>query len=227
MTRILITMALLLSSLFARAETPADPNVDGDSEAVSRGWRPWYRMVFNATSDPAACSAGKWTYLTVRGSDNTIFYRVRSNSTGAWSNWKRLSSMKTNGHPAITCTYYSSTNFRIDAFIANTNGNLYHFPNINGTWGAAENIGGVVDFGSGPAATSDVVGNHLEVFVRGTDQTLFRKYRYFGTWSNWERVSTPMKSDPAAAMWNQGHFDIFAVTPNYQLWSRFWEGNIL
>lgn len=224
MRKLFLSIIFLLSSVPAFAQLEAMP--EGDREAEARGWTAWVNLGGSITSDPAACTAGNWTYVFARGTDNTVFYRTRYLPTGIWSAWRRLSTRTTTASPAAACTYHSNTNYKVDVFIAGTGGNIYHLPGSNGSWGSWQNIGGVADAGSGPAAAANVVGNRLEVFVRGTDHTLFRKYRYYGTWSGWTRVSSTVKSDPAVAMVSTSHFDVFAVAPSDQLWSRMWEGNL-
>lgn len=217
---------LILVALLATQLVQASPVVmpEGDPDAESRGWTPWVSLGGGITSDPAACTAGNWTYVFARGTDNTIFYRFRSLASGVWSNWFRLSTQTTTGSPAAACAVYPNGSYRVHVFIRGPGGPIWMKGGFHGNWGGWTSLGGATYPGSGPAAAWNPVGNRLEVFMRGADGTMYRKYRYYGTWRGWTRVSSTIKSDPAVAMWSTSHFDIFALGTTGQLWSRFWDG---
>jgi hypothetical protein len=222
MTKLFFTLSLFLGFHFASANPETMP--EGDRDAEARGWTQWTTLGGTITADPAACTAGDYTYVFVRNTNNQLSYRVRYLPTGVWSAWQSLSSSSTTGSPAVSCTFFTNTNWHVDVFIASTNRHVYTRTLKNGQWSSTwTNLGHNLALGSGLAATSDVVGDRIELYMLGTDHTLYRKYRYFGNWSGTQRVSSLVKSDPGATMWNTGHIDIFAVSQSNQLWSRMWE----
>jgi hypothetical protein len=74
---------------------------------------------------------------------------------------------------------------------------LYHrsWSSTSG-WSSWEALGGTLT--SAPAAAS-CSANHLDVFVRGTDNALYRKGFNGSMWSAWSRLGGNWRSGPAAS----------------------------
>jgi hypothetical protein len=61
----------------------------------------------------------------------------------------------------------------------------------------------------------------LDVFVRGTDNQLWRKW-YQGQWSSWEGLGGSLTSSPGAASWAAGRIDVFVAGTDRQLWHKWY-----
>ncbi len=66
-------------------------------------------------------------------------------------------------------------------------------------WIGWENLGGVLT--SGPAVAS-WQPNRLDVFARGTDNSLYHKWWDGNNWSDWESLGGVLTSAPAAVSWD-------------------------
>ena len=65
-------------------------------------------------------------------------------------------------------------------------------------WNDWESLGGVLT--SDPAVSSRR-SNQLDVFVRGTDNGLYKKTWNGTRWKDWENLGSSMTSEPAAVSW--------------------------
>ena len=83
-----------------------------------------------------------------------------------------------------------------------------------------EPLGGVLT--SQPAVVSTRPDN-LEVFVRGTDGSLWQRTWAPG-WVNWRPVDAPGTGAPAAASWEPGRIDLFVRGPSNDLRHRWFVG---
>jgi murein DD-endopeptidase MepM/ murein hydrolase activator NlpD len=78
---------------------------------------------------------------------------------------------------------------------------------------------------SGPAVCSWAPGR-LDVFARGTDNTLYTKSRVDNQWDNWHQLgANPIASDPAAVSWGLNRIDLFVRGTDNALYTKSWDGN--
>ena len=89
-------------------------------------------------------------------------------------------------------------------------------------WSGWENLGGTLT--SAPTVAS-WQRNRLDVFARGTDQSLFHKYWNGRQWSNWSSLGGNLTSAPAAVSWGPNRIDVFARGQNQDLIHRWWNGS--
>jgi hypothetical protein len=103
-------------------------------------------------------------------------------------------------------------------------GGLWHTRREGGVWKEPEDLGGVLV--GGPAVARNT--NGLNVFVRGTNDALFRKVWDGSRWSDWEQVSDAgaITSDPAATSWGPGRIHVFARGNPDGLWHRWFEDGV-
>jgi hypothetical protein len=83
-------------------------------------------------------------------------------------------------------------------------------------------LGGVLT--SGPDASSSGAAA-TDVFVRGTDNGLWRESWNGTSWSAWQSLGGVLSSDPAAAAWGPGRIDVFVRGTDNGLWQRTWNGS--
>ena len=76
---------------------------------------------------------------------------------------------------------------------------------------------------SGPAATS-WASNRLDVFARGSNNSLLHSFWTGSQWSPWEDLGGVLTSDPAAVAWGPNRIDVFGRGTDNQLWHKFWAG---
>jgi hypothetical protein len=76
---------------------------------------------------------------------------------------------------------------------------------------------------SGPAVMS-LGTNHLDVFVRGTDNALWHRF-FNGSWRDWESLGGILTSGPAAVAWGENRIDVFAGIADTILGRKLWDGS--
>jgi len=86
------------------------------------------------------------------------------------------------------------------------------------TWNS---LGGIVT--SGPDASSWGTAR-TDVFVRGSDNSLFQKSWDGSKWSAWNPLGGILTSSPGAVSWSTNRIDVFVRGSDNQLYHRFWGG---
>jgi murein DD-endopeptidase MepM/ murein hydrolase activator NlpD len=86
-------------------------------------------------------------------------------------------------------------------------------------WIRTETLGGQLTAGPGVSSWGP---NRLDVFSRGTDNSLTHKW-YNNGWWNWESLGGVITSDPAAVSWSNGRLDVFARGGDNALWHRAYD----
>ena len=83
---------------------------------------------------------------------------------------------------------------------------------------------GVEQISSGPAVSSWGSGR-LDVFARGTDNTLYTRSWDGNQWDNWHQLGVEkISSDPAAVSWASNRIDVFARGTDNTLYTKSWDG---
>jgi SpoIID/LytB domain protein len=88
-------------------------------------------------------------------------------------------------------------------------------------------FGGWEGFGGGLTAAPAIVswgGGRLDIFVRGTDNSLWHKW-YDGAWRGWEPLGGELTSAPAATSTGGNRLDIFVRGTDNGLWRKTWTGS--
>ena len=186
------------------------------------GWdgspgRPAGAAAEDATADVEVASApavASWAPgrldVFIKGSDNALWQRTRVGST--WSKWKNLGVFLHSGPAAV-----SVAPNRIDCFVRGRSGVpfiLYQKTFDGQTWSGWIGHGNppLVEPASAPAVSS-WGANRLDVFMRGTDNALWRR-AWDGDgpgngWGAWERIAGNFIDDPAAVSWGTNRIDCF------------------
>jgi spore germination protein YaaH len=66
--------------------------------------------------------------------------------------------------------------------------------------------------------------NHLDAFIRGTDNVLWHRSWDGTTWQPWESLGGILTSAPAAISWGPNRIDVFVRGTDNALWRRSWDG---
>ena len=67
--------------------------------------------------------------------------------------------------------------------------------------------------------------NRLDVFVKGTDDTLWHKWWDGSSWSSgWESLGGVLTSSPGAVSWSPNRIDAFVKGTDNALWHKWWAG---
>ena len=89
-------------------------------------------------------------------------------------------------------------------------------------WVGWEDLGGILT--SAPAVAS-WQPNRLDVFVRGTDQSLYHKWWDGRSWSIWESLGGILTSAPGAVSWGPNRIDVFTRGTDQSLYHKWWDGS--
>lgn len=203
-------------------------------------WTIWVSLGGGIIGDPAACTSRQKTFVVAKGTDNAIWYRIRTLSTGIWDEWKRIpGSQQFSGSPSIACRAGGVNDF-FEAYAVGYDGNLYQSyhagPNNFTPWtrwfitGVANNR---LAIGSGLSSPSLGVGLAFpQLFARGSNNVLY--YRPCPTANDnntcsdntWIPVSPIINSDPAAIHQSPGRLDLVVQATTGTLMHRFNEGGL-
>ena len=85
-----------------------------------------------------------------------------------------------------------------------------------------DSLGGAVT--SGPDASS-WGASRLDVFIRGTDNGLWRRSFDGTSWSSWEGLGGVLTADPSAISWGTNRIDVFVRGTTGELWHRTFDGS--
>jgi hypothetical protein len=136
----------------------------------------------------------------------------RSFSGGAWNPWWSLG-----GGWSTAVSAVSRAPGRIDAFGVGLDGGLWHAaggPTEGGagpvdetTWAALEGLGGGV---LGAPSVASWGPDRLDVFVRGTDNTLSQMW-WDGAWHAWSALGGVLTAEPVVVAAQSNQLDIFVL----------------
>lgn len=200
--------------VFARGTTSEVMQKSYDGE-----WSIW-RNVGGSVHEDSAPGAISWGAhpidLFIRGTDDALWYNSHNGST--WSGWESLGGTLTSG-PAVASTLIG----QLDVFARGDKGQLIH-NSYFGDWSGWETLGGDIKAGSSPAVVS-YGGDHIDIFVRGTNDHLWHKAWLGGTWSAWIDLGGPglngkVTSSPAVSSRAPGQLDVFVRGQDYSIWHR-------
>lgn len=200
-------------------------------------WTIWVSLGGGIIGDPAACTIGQKTFVVAKGTDNAIWYRIRTLSTGIWDDWKRIpGTNQFSGSPSIACRpseYFEVYAVGYDRQLYQT----YHAGPNNFTPWTRWPITGVsfnrLALGSGLTSPSLANGIALpQLIARGSNNTLYYRPCPQANDNNtcsdntWIQVSPTITSDPAAIHQSAGRLDLVVRWTNGTLIHRFNEGGL-
>ncbi|AZZ35301.1 hypothetical protein CIK05_00285 [Bdellovibrio sp. qaytius] len=190
-------LSLLISITFFTAPTFA-------------GWGPWTSLDGIVVGDPAACSALGRTFVVVRGTDNTLWYRMRI-GTGNWNAWTSIplpNTLHLTGSPSVACFVDKFALGHINVSVIGADGKGYYsyqseddtFPK----WFPLATAGlatGKLDLTSGFSTPSYGDTNaFFPTFGVGSDRKVYELTCTSTTdcYKTWKPISRVVASDPAA-----------------------------
>ena len=167
------------------------------------------------SSAPDAVAVGSnQTAVFVRGSDNALWYRMRTGST--WTAWQYLGGVLSSAPSAV-----SWGPNRIDVFVRGGDNALWSRTWNGTTWSGWQSLGGIIT--SAPDAASWGVGN-LEVFGRGGDGSLWLRSWNGTSWNGWQPLGGILKGEASAVSTASNQMDVFVRGGDNGLWERSWNG---
>ncbi len=164
------------------------------------GWSDWKYIGIGGvlgSSPTAASRESSYVEVAVRGTNGAVYGYEYSIAGNWWATGYVGGGVAAGTAPAI-CTYgsVSAGTFRMDFFVAGTNGYMYQktYKSVGGWTGWTNLVGGLE---TTPCATTFTYSGTVEidVFTRGTNGYLYQKEYYNGAWHNWYWSSdgpTPM-----------------------------------
>ncbi|HEY1616425.1 MAG TPA: hypothetical protein VGG25_02340 [Streptosporangiaceae bacterium] len=170
-------------------------------------------------SSPAVSSwAANRLDVFVRGTDNAIWHVWWNGIT--WSNWESLGPAIVSSPAAVSWGFN-----HIDLFGIGTDGNLYQKTWNGNAWSnwvspIAPPPPGIAA-GSSPAV-STWTANHLDVFVRGTDNAIWHTQWNGSNWSSWDSRGKTIVSSPASVSWGVYRIDLFGLGTDGNLYHQYY-----
>ena len=130
------------------------------------GWHQWEALGGVLTTDPDAVSPTPGRLdVVVRGTDNGLWHRYMDGS--GWHPWEALGGVLTSAPTISSCAAGT-----LDAWVLGTDGGLWRKTFSGGVWGPWQSEGG--QWTSSPAATCRPGTTTIDVYIRGTDHTLWQ-----------------------------------------------------
>ncbi|MEP6762007.1 MAG: SpoIID/LytB domain-containing protein [Sporichthyaceae bacterium] len=148
----------------------------------------------------------------VVGEDRALY--VKSRITGTWGAWKRLGGALVS-RPSATVVdetvqvVAAGTDRAVQRAVLDATG-------TSAVWGS---LGGLVDPGSAPSATSAGPGR-LDVVIQGGDSAVWSRHLLGGAWSGWKSRGGAVRGDPAVVANPDGSLVILATVPAGPLYAR-------
>jgi len=166
--------------------------------------------------DPAVASWGPNRLdCFCRNQDNHMWHMWWD---GGWHGWEDRGGILTSS-PAVA----SRGPNLLDCFYRGQNQHLWHRWWDGHAWSGEEDLGGILDDGSGPAVASRGP-NHLDCFYRGLNGHMWHRWWDGRGWSDEEDLGGVLTSSPAVASWGPNRLDCFYRGQNQHLWHRWWDG---
>jgi hypothetical protein len=81
---------------------------------------------------------------------------------------------------------------------------------------------GLLPYCSATPNKTPQLNRRIDVFVRGTSNTLYHRWWAYGAWSGWENLGGVLSSGPGTVSWGPGRIDVFARGGNLHLLHRSW-----
>ncbi len=201
---------------------------DGVYHKVWQGnvWSDWQRLgSMNTLSGPGlSWEPGRHLGVFVRGTDNAL-YLYQYNPNNGWVGPWPLDGQISSSPAAIALV-----NGPVHVFARGTDNALWHRW-YDGGWQNWESLGGPLggqissDPESGPSVSS-WGPRRLDVFVRGTDNAVWRKWSDDGgvRWSNWESLGGTVTSSPASISRAPNLIEVFVRGTDSKLYHIWWDG---
>jgi hypothetical protein len=155
----------------------------------SGGWSNWYSLGGYHLNKPVIASNENGTLeVFVQGRNYTLYHIRQTSPNNGWSGWMAMPQIAVSRDIAVGVNYGG----RLEVFtVPRQSTNLWHTRqrSINSPdWNNWENLGGAI---AGRPAVGLNRYNQLEVFVEGTNRTLYRRVQKRPDdieWSDWESL---------------------------------------
>lgn len=188
-----------------------------DSVDYGTTWGQWTRvsggeMIAGAAPASVALEDGEIGYAVI-GNDQSLWYIYR-NSDKTFDSWCNLGGWLAPVAPSLV----SYTEGQREVFVCGTDNSIYHIHtdswDDNDGWSNWESISSVILDNTSPSACATST-DIIEIFVTGTDFTLWRKQYTTDGWTAWIHMSSlgyPMVSSPTiTSMGSDGSFAVFGI----------------
>ncbi|WP_328667185.1 glycoside hydrolase family 27 protein [Streptomyces sp. NBC_00322] len=174
--------------------------------------------------------AGTFTpsYTTSVPPYSTVMLKATGTESSTWTDTGGPTGGIQSSSPAIASGGPDSS----DAFVRGNDGALYQKSWTGTAWSTNPNdwtnLGGPTGntFLGAPAVVSNAPGR-IDVAVRGTDDQVYHRAYWGGSWHAWEDLGGELKGSPAISSGSPNTWDIFAQGTDDALWHRGWSGTTL
>jgi hypothetical protein len=199
---------------------------------ASGTWSDWSSLGGNVAGAPAVAAVREPNtsfdnlHVLVREATASDLWVRKFDSTqglvGVWQpDWTDIS----RGHRMTgTASAVSWGPGRLHVFFrAHDDGALGHLWLSGATWSAYDSRGGVI-YGSPWAVSTSP--NHLDIFVRGTNDHMFRRSRNGSVWAEYNDVGGPYAGNPVAVARTSSVIDVWTRGTDNGVYHLAWDGNI-
>ena len=193
----------------------------------------WARLGGKVKGTPTVVTWGKDRLdVFVRGTDDAL-YRKAWDGDHWWpsdqpDDWEKLGGKMKNMPSVVTWG-----KDRLDMFVVGTDDGIWHKAWDGTQWWPSHDPDDWEKLGGKVKGTPTVVTwgkDRLDVFVRGTDDALYRKAWDGDHWwpsdqpDDWEKLGGKMKSVPTVVTWGKDRLDMFVVGTDDGIWHKAWDG---
>ncbi len=161
----------------------------------------------DAAINAPSVQASQRAYLSVRGVDNSIYYREYDEGSNTWNAWNLLPGA-TIASPAA-CVFEGKLHLVVLGIDGTT---LWHgYVNLeNNQFSGWQVLSGVTN--SAPILTSN--GTVLSIIAKGLDNAIYIRSYQNGAWESWKSLSSGLTDSPLAAVFVGDYLHIVAKELN-------------
>jgi hypothetical protein len=153
-------------------------------------------------------------FVVGRNAQNELWYQQSSGSGATWSGWTELATTDAASKPAAVV---SGSNLYV--FFRATDNELHYFERVGSTWGAEQNLGGVI--AGNPAASVDGNGRVIVATLNSAGLVFDINLPSGGSWSSWTSLSGVLAGDVSLASLS-GNVYLLGVSGTGVGWSLEW-----
>ena len=153
-------------------------------------------------------------FVVGRSPQSALWYQQSSGGGTTWSGWQSLATTDAASQPAVVMS--GSDLF---VFFRATDNELRYFGRIGGTWGAEQNLGGVI--AGNPSVSVDGNGQVIVATLNSTGDVFVDSLPSGGSWSGWASLGRVLSGNMTLASLN-GNLYLLGLNGSGIGWTIEW-----